>query len=94
MGICESNYSEKYIMKPKHKKKQPFHAPIRSVQKFDNNYSLSTLSQTDIISIKKQNHQKRLGFINIKEHMEKKKNKQLYYQNLYIILLIEKIQEN
>ena len=52
MGICESNYTEKKIISHK-KKRQPFHAPIRSQEKSRNNYSSINLSQTDIISLKK-----------------------------------------
>ena len=52
MGICESNYTEKKII-PTRKKRQPFHAPIRSQGKLPNNYSSNNLSQTDIISFKK-----------------------------------------
>ena len=53
------------IIKPK-KQKQPFHAPIRSVEKLDNNYSLSTVSQTDKISIKKSKPTKKVGLYKYK----------------------------
>ena len=83
MGICESNSSEKYIIKPK-KQKQPFHAPIRSVQKFDNNYSLSTLSQTDIISIKKAKPPKKVGLYKYKGTYGKKEEQTtLLSESLY-----------
>ena len=84
MGICESNYSEKYIMKPKHKKKQPFHAPIRSVKKFDDNYSLSTLSQTDVISLKKAKSTKKVGLYKYKGTYGKKEEQTtLLSESLY-----------
>ena len=84
MGICESNYSEKYIMKPKHKKKQPFHAPIRSVKKFDDNYSLSTLSQTDAISLKKAKSTKKVGLYKYKGTYGKKEEQTtLLSESLY-----------
>ena len=83
MGICESNSSEKYIIKPK-KQKQPFHAPIRSVEKFDNNYSLSTLSQTDIISIKKAKPPKKVGLYKYKGTYGKKEEQTtLLSESLY-----------
>ena len=52
MGICESDYSEKNIISNK-KHLQPFHAPIRSQENFNNNnFSLNALSQNDIVSFK------------------------------------------
>ena len=84
MGICESNYSEKYIVKPKHKKKQPFHAQIRSVKKFDDNYSLSTLSQTDVISLKKAKSTKKVGLYKYKGTYGKKEEQTtLLSESLY-----------
>ena len=49
MGICESDYTEKNVISHK-KELQPFHAPIRSKEKLNNNYSLSILSQNDLMS--------------------------------------------
>ena len=84
MGICESNYSEKNIMKPKHKKKQPFHAQIQSDKKIDDNYSLSTLSQTDVISLKKAKSTKKVGLYKYKGTYGKKEEQTtLLSESLY-----------
>ena len=70
------------IIKPK-KQKQPFHTQIRSVEKFDN-YSLSTLSQTDIISIKKAKPPKKVGLYKYKGTYGKKEEQTtLLSESLY-----------
>ena len=51
MGICETNVTHTNIIKHK-KMRQPFNAKIREIKHFDNNISLNTLSQTDIMNFR------------------------------------------
>ena len=71
MGICETNDTWKNKFEETKKMPQPFNAPIRPINNF-NNYTLSTLSQTDIMSFKFNNQSKPTGIYKYKSKYGKK----------------------